>query len=1755
LGTYCKESGDLATAEAAYRTALTYAPDNAEIHLWLGHTLKESGDLAAAEAAYRAALTYAPDNAETHLQLGYVLRLRGETEAAIKAYEAAYRAALAHTPDKNNIYLQLGHALKESGGLATAEAAYRTALTYAPDSAEIHLWLGHTLKESGDLAAAEAACRTALTYAPDNAEIHLQLGRVLRLRGETGTAIKAYRRSFELLPLRMTWSELVVTDRTIDPLVLPPPGRQRAPALLLDISDLLIVLHTWESISGIQRVQLGLLSSLLAAEEDADCEFVAWRHKALWVLSKRHLGSLVPSGSATAPPLQERKRLIEGIETSSLRYAPVAGDILISTGVIYFEPDLVAEREQLKRAGVRLGAYIYDFIPLTYPEFCAEVLVRKFTSTASESFLHLDFVLTISQYVADEARRLLKQAGNPEIPVHAVPLAHVFGGKPSANDQWTPAIAALHGREYILCVGTLSLHKNQSFLIQVWQLLVQEGYDPPLLVLVGAYTPGSEEIRIKLSWSNNVGGRVHVVEKPSDDELAVLYRNCLFTIFPSLVEGWGLPIGESLVHGKLCVASQLTSMPEVGGDFAVYIDPYNVRGCADLLRELFENRTKLTTLEERIKSHFKPRTWRKHSEDFLRAVRKNAASITDSNQQSLGILPAGQAIAVRVQPQVPEVARRLPIYTALTRSLKHRIMLVRGWHTAENWGTWMAGRQARLFFYTELSPGSVAKVALQLVAAPWTLENTLTIRSACGATVRIPLPDGPSSAAEWSEQRYLQTVGAIDCTVADDRSIDLVLELDGSLRHPWWGEERAIWVGLSRLAYIPREAAQAHRSRPHQWVRPTGLVNSTGRVVYPVGLQSMLAALRTTELLASGWAGPEAWGAWMSGDKASVNLMSQLSEGEQVRILLQLRSGGAGTVVAIAAGAASRTWRLPASAAAHPVWLDCHVGPEGCISLDISNANISGAVSGGAARGRRIGLVGIAYGRGESVEERLALAEAMLYPVAEESDYADAALLEDIRFTVAGHFRGTYSLAAINRSLALGLEAAYPGKVRIEQIETDPIDDLSDIPGAEHEPLSTLAARLPEAAGSEIAIVQHWPVREPPPCELPIAFFAWEENLVPRDIVEHFNRHYRAMIVYTRAVQKALLDSGIAIPVHVVGCAIDLSRFARIGERRAATLRPPLDGDHLFVFLHVSSCFPRKGVDVLLSAYGEAFRRADPVRLVIKTFPNPHNDVPEQIERLRTVDPNFPEIELINEDFDEEQLAQLYARANAMVLPTRGEGFNMPAAEAMAAGVPLIVTGHGGHLDFVGPEIVRLIDYRFAPSRSHVAGSGSVWIEPDRNDLVAALREAVIHARRKDPADRQSDAPIERARQAVVPLGDRAAWGRRVAARAIRLGTSPRSQTSVGWVSTWKVQCGIAEYSRQLLECFDNATRDVRVFCDERTHPEALAISNGAPAQIAWRLFDGASLNRLGAAIDQSAVNVIVVQHHDGYMLWEHLAGFLRDSRVNSRPVLVFLHHPRGLFKLDGVYRDDVEDIVAALRLAARVLVHSVSDLNLLKVLGLIDNVTLFPHGANRSPLAPAPVRSFAGGGAPLIGAYGFFFSHKGFDRLIQGLPALRERWPKMRLRFVTAEHQDGASGPEIARCRGLAEALGVAGAIEWYTDFLPDERSLALLNECDIKSQPNRDTTESSSAAARTALASRSPVAVTPIRIFEELDGVVLRLPGDEANNLAGRIAAILDDEDGRRQAIEAAGKWLDDHNWQTMAARLKGMVTGIVATERTGG
>jgi glycosyltransferase involved in cell wall biosynthesis len=174
--------------------------------------------------------------------------------------------------------------------------------------------------------------------------------------------------------------------------------------------------------------------------------------------------------------------------------------------------------------------------------------------------------------------------------------------------------------------------------------------------------------------------------------------------------------------------------------------------------------------------------------------------------------------------------------------------------------------------------------------------------------------------------------------------------------------------------------------------------------------------------------------------------------------------------------------------------------------------------------------------------------------------------------------------------------------------------------------------------------------------------------------------------------------------------------------------------DSTFVFLFVGGVIWRKGIDVLLEAYLSEFTPEDDVALIIKAFGSKtfyvNQNVSERIVGL-TKRTDVPLVRYTEEMFTDQALASLYRRANALVLPYRGEGFGLPVLEAMACGTPAIVTQGGATDDFVTDET----GYRMPSERARTGplSSGDELANPgwtlrvDQATMQRYLRHAFEH--------------------------------------------------------------------------------------------------------------------------------------------------------------------------------------------------------------------------------------------------------------------------------------------------------------------------------------------------------------------------------------------------------------------------------------------
>ena len=287
------------------------------------------------------------------------------------------------------------------------------------------------------------------------------------------------------------------------------------------------------------------------------------------------------------------------------------GDVLMVIGAPWFQPNYPAMVAKARsRHGMRVGLLIYDIIPLRRPEWCDRGLVRVFRGWLLAQLRVTDVLFAISRASADDLERYAARQGIPLAgPVHVIPVGTGFGtdGAHPTPGEARPPVEG----DYALVVSTIEARKNHTLLFRVWRRLVAElpPEQVPTLVFAGRVGWLVDDLMQQIENADQLGGKLRIVEDPSDDTLAALYRGCLFTLFPSFYEGWGLPVTESLIFGKPCVISNTTSLPEAGGALARYFDPDDVGDAYRVIRDTITDRAGLAAWQADVRARFTPTPW------------------------------------------------------------------------------------------------------------------------------------------------------------------------------------------------------------------------------------------------------------------------------------------------------------------------------------------------------------------------------------------------------------------------------------------------------------------------------------------------------------------------------------------------------------------------------------------------------------------------------------------------------------------------------------------------------------------------------------------------------------------------------------------------------------------------------------------------------------------------------------------------------------------------------------------------------------------------------------------------------------------------------------------------------------------------------------------------------------------------------------------------------------------------------------------
>jgi alpha-1,3-rhamnosyl/mannosyltransferase len=173
----------------------------------------------------------------------------------------------------------------------------------------------------------------------------------------------------------------------------------------------------------------------------------------------------------------------------------------------------------------------------------------------------------------------------------------------------------------VLAVGTLEPRKNLPRLVEAYTRLPRELQAGHPLVVVGALGWETGET---LAALRSLGERSRSLGYVSDADLAELYSRCAVFCYPSLGEGFGLPVLEAMAHGAAVLTSNLSSLPEVGGEAVEYADPFSVAEIAGALERLLRSPDRREELGARARERALAFTWKRTAELTLSALERAA---------------------------------------------------------------------------------------------------------------------------------------------------------------------------------------------------------------------------------------------------------------------------------------------------------------------------------------------------------------------------------------------------------------------------------------------------------------------------------------------------------------------------------------------------------------------------------------------------------------------------------------------------------------------------------------------------------------------------------------------------------------------------------------------------------------------------------------------------------------------------------------------------------------------------------------------------------------------------------------------------------------------------------------------------------------------------------------------------------------------------------------------------------------------------
>lgn len=220
-------------------------------------------------------------------------------------------------------------------------------------------------------------------------------------------------------------------------------------------------------------------------------------------------------------------------------------------------------------------------------------------------------VTTISKFTAGEVREHLQLRGKP---LHVIYNGALVDRAPAVEPAWLPT------GKFLFTIGDIAPSKNFAVLVDLVRQLPEHR-----LVIAGNHSSGYAQEIIARVAREGLTDRVLLPGRISDGERAWLYEHCEALVFPSLAEGFGLPVVEAMTHGKPVFVARSTSLPEIAGPLGFFWDDFAPAAMADVFRRGMQVFSSDADYPAKLQAHAQQFTWHRAAADYLRLYQQLAA--------------------------------------------------------------------------------------------------------------------------------------------------------------------------------------------------------------------------------------------------------------------------------------------------------------------------------------------------------------------------------------------------------------------------------------------------------------------------------------------------------------------------------------------------------------------------------------------------------------------------------------------------------------------------------------------------------------------------------------------------------------------------------------------------------------------------------------------------------------------------------------------------------------------------------------------------------------------------------------------------------------------------------------------------------------------------------------------------------------------------------------------------------------------------